>query len=543
MWIFNLICCIILFAVFLFYDRKKKLFRKTITGEEKFEHYLSELMVAYGKTQNIEEASFEVEEKEEIVLPEEHPYVKEYRAICGIIEEDGDEQTEGHSVFQKNMQYLKEEIRQNLLLCRTKMHGFLGLDLLALFPFFALPLTEKWAMSVSDGLQSYYHGNFGMLGTLILFLATYAVYRTIMWLMLPMDEADRKYMLEQRLLEYPWIQEGIDRYIKKNYTRCLKKNEKLKKLQGFGNVREFLVRKVCFFIAVFFTIMLFFGFYQHAGRSVILTENHIPQYRRMVLDSEQQRRADELYEILICDMINQERTDAVMQPDTQILWKDLLEVLGISDKEEAQKELEKAMISQAERYQKMKMQWYSMMIAMMIACTATLIPEIQLAAREWKIREKRMTESLRLQTVTLLMIHYECITVEDILVHMENFAEIFRGQIAEAVDHFSYHRSKTLQKLKKDIPDEPVQRICDALEFCEELPVGEAFMGLEKEREYFLKKYTQEQNHYQSECVALARMIAYIPFFLLIMVKMVIPFVAEGLSELSFYSQGMQGFF
>lgn len=68
-------------------------------------------------------------------------------------------------------------------------------------------------------------------------------------------------------------------------------------------------------------------------------------------------------------------------------------------------------------------------------------------------------------------------------------------------------------------------------------------MGLEKEREYFLKKYTQEQNHYQSECVALARMIAYIPFFLLIMVKMVIPFVAEGLSELSFYSQGMQGFF
>lgn len=133
--------------------------------------------------------------------------------------------------------------------------------------------------------------------------------------------------------------------------------------------------------------------------------------------------------------------------------------------------------------------------------------------------------------------------MEDILMHMENFAEIFQSQIAEAVDHFSYHRSKTLQKLKQDIPDEPVQRICDALEFCEELPVREAFLNLEEEREYFLKKNLEEQRNYQSESVALARMIAYLPLFLLIVLKMIVPFVAEGLTELSGYSQSMQGFF
>ena len=50
---------------------------------------------------------------------------------------------------------------------------------------------------------------------------------------------------------------------------------------------------------------------------------------------------------------------------------------------------------------------------------------------------------------------------------------------------FSYDRIRSLQKLKQEIPDEPVQRICDALEFCEELPVEEAFLNLEDEREYF----------------------------------------------------------
>ena len=117
------------------------------------------------------------------------------------------------------------------------------------------------------------------------------------------------------------------------------------------------------------------------------------------------------------------------------------------------------------------------------------------------------------------------------------------SQMAEAVDHFSYDRIRSLQKLKQEIPDEPVQRICDALEFLEELPVEEAFLNLEDEREYFLKKNMEERKNYQGECIALAKMAAYLPMFLLIILKLVVPFVAEGLSELHAYSQSMTGFF
>ena len=79
------------------------------------------------------------------------------------------------------------------------------------------------------------------------------------------------------------------------------------------------------------------------------------------------------------------------------------------------------------------------------------------------------------------------------------------------------------------------ERICDALEFCEELPVEEAFLNLEDEREYFLKKNMEERKNYQGECIALAKMSAYLPMFLLIILKLVVPFVAEGLSELQAY--------
>ena len=116
MWIFEGILYVILLLVFIRYDRKKRLWIKTVSQEEKFEHYLSELSATYGKQKNIEEAVAEVEESHTVTLPTEHSYVRIYGAMCAVIREDGDILSDGYSVFQRNLQYLKEEIRENLLL-------------------------------------------------------------------------------------------------------------------------------------------------------------------------------------------------------------------------------------------------------------------------------------------------------------------------------------------------------------------------------------------------------------------------------------------
>jgi hypothetical protein len=135
MWIFEGILYVILLLVFIRYDRKKRLWIKTVSQEEKFEHYLSELSATYGKQKNIEEAVAEVEESHTVTLPTEHSYVRIYGAMCAVIREDGDMLSDGYSVFQRNLQYLKEEIRENLLLCKSKMHGFTGLDVLSALPY------------------------------------------------------------------------------------------------------------------------------------------------------------------------------------------------------------------------------------------------------------------------------------------------------------------------------------------------------------------------------------------------------------------------
>ena len=488
-----------------------------------------------------------MEESHTVTLPTEHSYVRIYGAMCAVIREDGDILSDGYSVFQRNLQYLKEEIRENLLLCKSKMHGFTGLDVLSVLPVCFLPVVRLWAIRVSEGLSVYYYGSYGMLTTVLLFAATIGIYGLILWLFLPDEEQKDRYRLEKWLLQFPWMAYLLDVYVSRHYTKCLKKNEQIKQLQGFGNVRAFLMKKVCFFAAALLGSVLFLTVYQNAERSQILTQIKIPSYQLMMLPERAQEQVKKQYQELVAQVVPETfkmDQEAFKEHLEQLaVWEELKQELSLTESVQGAEEFVKALFLQVRAYQGIRIAWYHILFIVVVSILAFQIPELFLVAEQWKSREKRMSECLRLQTVVLLLIHYEKTTVEEILSQMENFAVLFQSQMAEAVDHFSYDRIRSLQKLKQEIPDEPVQRICDALEFCEELPVEEAFLNLEDEREYFLKKNMEERKNYQGECIALAKMAAYLPMFLLIILKLVVPFVAEGLSELHAYSQSMTGFF
>ena len=326
-----------------------------------------------------------------------------------------------------------------------------------------------------------------------------------------------------------------------------KQNEQIKQLQGFGNVRAFLMKKVCFFAAALLGSVLFLTVYQNAERSQILTQIKIPSYQLMMLPERAQEQVKKQYQELVAQVVPEtfkmDQEAFKEHLEQLVVWEELKQELSLTESVQGAEEFVKALFLQVRAYQGIRIAWYHILFIVVISILAFQIPELFLVAEQWKSKEKRMSECLRLQTVVLLLIHYEKTTVEEILSQMENFAVLFQSQMAEAVDHFSYDRIRSLQKLKQEIPDEPVQRICDALEFCEELPVEEAFLNLEDEREYFLKKNMEERKNYQGECIALAKMAAYLPMFLLIILKLVVPFVAEGLSELHAYSQSMTGFF
>ena len=374
MWIFEGILYVILLLVFIRYDRKKRLWIKTVSQEEKFEHYLSELSAAYGKQKNIEEAVAEVEETHKIALPAEHSYARIYGAMCAIIREDGDILADGYSVFQRNLKYLKEEIRENLLLCKSKMHGFTGLDVLSVLPVCFLPLVRLWAIRVSDGLSAYYYGSYGMLTTVLLFAATIGIYGFILWLFLPDEGQKDRYRLEKWLLQFPWMAYLLDVYVRRHYTKCLQKNEQIKQLQGFGNVRAFLMKKVCFFAAAFLGSVLFLAVYQNVERSQILAQVKIPAYQLMMLPERAQEQAKRQYQELVAQVVPETfkmDQEAFKEHLEQLaVWEELKQELSLTETVQGTEEFVKALFLQVRAYQGIRIAWYHILFIVVVSILA-----------------------------------------------------------------------------------------------------------------------------------------------------------------------------
>ena len=292
---------------------------------------------------------------------------------------------------------------------------------------------------------------------------------------------------------------------------------------------------------------MFLAVYQNVERSQILAQVKIPAYQLMMLPERAQEQAKRQYQELVAQVVPETfkmDQEAFKEHLEQLaVWEELKQELSLTETVQGTEEFVKALFLQVRAYQGIRIAWYHILFIVVVSILAFQIPELFLVADQWKSREKRMSECLRLQTVVLLLVHYEKTTVEEILSQMENFAVLFQSQMAEAVDHFSYDRIRSLQKLKQEIPDEPVQRICDALEFCEELPVEEAFLNLEDEREYFFEEEYGRAEELSGRMHCTGKNGSVSADVLLIILKLVVPFVAEGLSELHAYSQSMTGFF
>lgn len=534
MLIYKILIYIALVLVFLVFQYKKKLWKQQLSFEEYFEKYLSEVASAYGKYQNIEEAMWELESDMKETLPEKNAFVQMFQAMCTLVKNEGDLLYHGNSIFLMNLQYLKEELRGHLLLYRERSYLFLGLDYLAILPIFFLPLVESWADTTSENMAQYYEGGYGVVAILVLFLVTILIYLLVLWLLLPQITIEKKYALEKRALKIKWLSKIIDRYINWRYTYCFRKNELLKELQGYGNIREFLVKKLMWGAVGCICGLVMLQGYFYAEREQIRNDVVLNEYQSMLI--KEPEKYDQLLQEYFIQMAAQ-KEDADRE-NYQVLEKALLEQ-RVPD--EAAEEILEKFHENLIKYRSTTAKWYDFLLLLFLFVGAAQLPEVFLIVERWKSKDKRMEEGLRMQTVTLLLIHYEETTVEEILLQMEHFSEVFRQALAKAVDTFSYQRTKTLEKLKEDIVDEGMQRIAESLLFCEELPVEEAFVNLEGERDYFLKRNQEERKNNQREYAALARMMAYLPLFFLIVLELVVPFIAEGLNELSIYSQGLMG--
>lgn len=540
-WIYEISLAILLgllvYKVWL--QRKKEKKRKS--AEEKLEQYLIELIGCYGKYRNVEEAveeakeriaeKFESEDRREKEENQERlAYALLLERLCDLVAETGDRKQHGESLFLKNLSYIREELKEDYLFRQNRSYCFMGLSKLCVLPFFLIPFVAFWATGVLDTLADYYSGTFSVVTTTICFVITAAAYELVAWLEMPDLIQGLSYKVERKMLQNVWISAGINQKMKKHYSYYLFRNEKLKLLQGFGNIREFELKKrwtgICYLcFGIFFLVIL---------RGVEMKQ--IPQ----------QLEFPKVYTLL-----EEEELEEIEGRMREQFWnlcsgKSTIEEVKEAWSEEKSEIGETAFLQVEKSYREWEQTRKNGWIFLWLIPFGILgywKPEFILWLREQNVGEERLEEVRRMQTVFLVLAQDKAMTVEQILEGMEESAVLFRKAIEETIDHFSYDRKVAIEQLRKNTVCAPMGRICDTLLACEEAGVEEACIGLEEERAYTLRQQVQERLEHMRERAAVAKLLAYVPFLTVIGLKLILPFVVEGLSQLKLYSSGMSNYF
>ncbi|NLZ80842.1 MAG: hypothetical protein GX913_03450 [Clostridiales bacterium] len=158
--------------------------------------------------------------------------------------------------------------------------------------------------------------------------------------------------------------------------------------------------------------------------------------------------------------------------------------------------------------------------------------------KEW-MKQKYEEEVVRFQTVILILKNIDGMSVETIFEWMCKTAFIFREGMESILGRVGFMGNRLINELEEEMNYPPFSKLLKGFLACDRLPICQVFEYLEVDKRYYLQKQKQEKELWLSDTVSLGKVIAYIPMFLVVIFKLILPFVIEGLSQLSFYSEGI----
>lgn len=151
---------------------------------------------------------------------------------------------------------------------------------------------------------------------------------------------------------------------------------------------------------------------------------------------------------------------------------------------------------------------------------------------------EREDEVIRFQGIILMLMHADKITVEQLLSQLERFAVNFKKTIEEISDKLSFKGMSVFREYRDKSDFLPFNRIIDGFIACDEMYIHKAFEDVESDRRYYIERHKQENVHYIQQRGAIGKFLSFIPLCSVILVKLIIPFVIEGMRQMTVNNMG-----
>lgn len=161
---------------------------------------------------------------------------------------------------------------------------------------------------------------------------------------------------------------------------------------------------------------------------------------------------------------------------------------------------------------------------------------IMLLIREKLLKISREEEIVRFQSVILILMYMDRVSIEMILEWLEKFAIVFKNCIEKISDTLVYKGINVFRDAKDNVSFLPFERLMDCFIASDRIGISKAFSDVVSDRIYYVEKHKQENDIIINDKSTIAKFISFVPICAIICFVLVIPFVYEGLKQMQSFT-------
>lgn len=458
-----------------------------------------------------------------------------FLSLCVLMMKFGDKKVDNQSLFLTNIKYLKQEINTEVLKREKVKHLFSGLVFVCVTPVLFLKAIEDWAVYSLPEMLSYYKGVFGILTMVIIFITTFFSYSLISQMKENGQAEQKNPIILEQLEKLSFFRKVITNIMNKNYGKSLKLQELIRQTGESVTIKQFTLKRfICsiltFLVCIFISITI-----HHNNKIQILTNYNSINY---LSSSVSERQLQNIKEV-IKRYVNQYIKLKVQKEAVE----DKLLREGVIKSKLLMTMTAEEIVSRINRFHNEYYRWYELLLTFLVSITAYYMPYLNLLFLR-KLRQMNMEdEVIQFHSIILMLMHFDRMTIETILVWLENFADIFKKSIQECMNDLQSGDLEVLEELKRKEPYEPFVKLIENLQISDKIGISKAFDEIAIERFHYQEKRKLENEIYINDRSLLGKVIAFIPLFITIGLYLIIPFIVEGLNQYAMYMEQMKSIY
>lgn len=448
---------------------------------------------------------------------EPNQYMSMLLSACASVREYGDEVLpEGNTVFMRNLNYLKEDIQNEILTLEDNEIAFHGQTVLTVAPMFAIKPLQWWAEHFFPMTAPYYSGVLGLIALTIIFISSAVIYSRICALRDGPSTGEKYSSIWSKIGEMPIASDFFGKYIDKKYGKYRLYKEKLNALGDYTGLKAFVAQQFSYAVIAFFLTIAIFNIADISQRYNSLNEWKSEFSQTFTPSEEYRANMEKIAKIYTKEWVS--RDDYTLEEMT----KDIMENTDITSENYAST-VATSVDKRIKRYNNTYFRFYYIIIAAGIGIGMFYMPIKVLNVRQGLVIVRQQEEIIQYQSIMLILMNLKGITVDTILEWMERFSYCFREQVAQCRVSMTYGKEKALKQMKNRTTYEPMRDFIDNLLEIDNVGVAKAFDETKSDRVYFKETRKQMKTKTIRAKSKEARRIAMYPFFEVIVLMIVLP--------------------